>query len=171
MSLFWTHLGALCLIPTSFNPYTPWLRYYSWEAAARCQCVPGDMQQGVCVYVCLGGKRFRGKMHTVGCMRLSKPIQGRSGPSKQQFLHNDLLQWAWKLPQPAAFISHQPQQTAFCFILFFSNSLPVLLASIQEPPLSRLVAIQSLDWQVPSNQCEDLEAVGFLMSTLCFGHL
>lgn len=71
-------------------------------------------------------------MHTVGCMRLSKPIQGRSGPSEQQFLHNDLLQWAWKLPQPAAFITHQPQQTAFCFILSF-HPFPFLLAPIREP--------------------------------------
>lgn len=93
-------------------------------------------------------------------MRFGKPIRGRSGPSKQQLLHNDLLQWAWKLPQPAAFITHQPQQTAFCFILFFL-SLPCLLAPIWEPPLSHLVAIQRLDWQVPSNQCGDFEAVGF----------
>lgn len=57
-------------------------------------------------------------------MNLRKPIQGRSGPSKQQFLHNDLLQWAWKLPQPAAFITHKLQQTAFCFIHFF-HSLPL----------------------------------------------
>lgn len=92
-------------------------------------------------------------------MHLRKPIRSRSGPSKQQFLHNDLLQWAWKLPQLAAFITHQPQQTVFCFILFFP-SLPFLSVPIREPPLSHLAAIHSLDWQVPSTQYWDIEAVG-----------
>lgn len=61
-------------------------------------------------------KRFREERAPSVAYILKKTTHGQSGPSKQQFLHNDLLQWAWKLPQLAAFITHQPQQTVFCFI-------------------------------------------------------
>lgn len=114
-------------------------RRHATRRVCVCVCAP------VCVNM-FGGlaKCFREKRTC-----LSKPIQGRSGPSKQQFLHNDLLQWAWKLPQLAAFITHQPQQTGFCFFLF------LLLPSIwhqSETPLRRLVDTRHLDWQVLSNQ-------------------
>lgn len=151
-------------MPTSSHPQTPHVVLLEiLQLRSSCSlplCPMRHTTRGVCECVWGLSWAVEGKTHTDGCTRLSKPIQGRSGPSKQQFLHNDPLQWAWKLPQPAAFITHQPQQTGFCFIHFF-RSLPFLPVPIREPALSHLVAIQSLNWQVPSNQCGDREAVGF----------
>lgn len=118
MSLIWN--VALCL-PLPHTAYIVLLEILQLRSSCSMPVCPrrhATRSVCACMSVCVnmfGGlaKRFREKR-----MCLSKPIQGRSGPSKQQFLHNDLLQWAWKLPQLAAFITHQPQQTGFCFFLF-----------------------------------------------------
>lgn len=127
-----------------------------WNITVEKQLFNASVSQGTCNKGWLA-KWFWGKrIVLVAC----KPIQGRFGPSKQQSLNNDLLQWAWKLPQLVSFITHQPQQTAFCFILSF-HSLAFLLVPIRVRPLIRLVAIQRLDWQVPSNKGGCVEGVSF----------
>lgn len=121
--LRWLVLNSMLHIPfpscsLGLNVWIPILLHpcgLGWNITVEKQLFNASLSQGICIKGWLA-KWFGGKCTVlVAC----KPIQGQAGPSKQQSLNNDLLQWAWKLPQLAAFITHQAQQTAFCFILCF----------------------------------------------------
>ena len=149
---------------TNVIPFTHSTCSLGWVITVEKRLLNASVSQETCntgcVWVFLGGlaKRFRGKCTlSFACISANqyRARLGRAGSNSCIMTCSNERE-----NSPTGCIYHT-SATTNCLLFHPFSSIPFLLASIWKPPLSHLVAIPSLDWQVSSNQCGDVEAVGF----------